>query len=195
MQAVLTDHPSAPVVLPAEDIALCDLVRARSVELGERTYVAHARAERSLSFRQLETSMERWRSLLEGPYSRGLTTIGLLVSDPLAFADVFLGAISAGFWVAPLDPSLPVGGSGGLAVTLERTGVDLVLADHPAPTGIDGEWIELDRLDRLEDGRVTRPGSAGPRRASAGGVILSSSGTTGTPKIARLLQAQLLHTA
>ena len=182
-------------MLPAEDIALCDLVRARSVELGERTYVAHARAERSLSFRQLETSMERWRSLLEGPYSRGLTTIGLLVSDPLAFADVFLGAISAGFWVAPLDPSLPVGGSGGLAVTLERTGVDLVLADHPAPTGIDGEWIELDRLDRLEDGRVTRPGSTAPRRASAGGVILSSSGTTGTPKIARLHQAQLLHTA
>ena len=90
--------------------------------------------------------MERWRALLGGVRARGLTTIGLVISDPVAFADAFLGAMSAGFWVAPLDPSMPVGGSGGLAVTLARTGVDLVLADHPAPAGIDGEWIELDRL-------------------------------------------------
>ena len=38
-----------------------------------------------------------------GP-GRGLTTIGLVISDPVAFADAFLGAVSAGFWVAPLDP-------------------------------------------------------------------------------------------
>ena len=139
--------------------------------------------------------MEQWRALLGGVRARGLTTIGLVISDPVAFADAFLGAMSAGFWVAPLDPSMPVGGSGGLAVTLSRTGVDLVLADHPAPAGIDGEWIELDRLEHLHDGRVTRPGATAPQRAGAGGVVLSSSGTTGTPKVVRLSQEQLLHTA
>jgi oxalate---CoA ligase len=187
--------PAAGMAAPEPDIALCDLIRARSVVLGDRTYVAHARAAASLSFRQLEGSMEQWRALLGGFRGRGLTTVGLVISDPVAFADAFLGAVSAGLWVAPLDPAMPVGGSGGLAVTLARTGVDLVLADHPAPAGIEGEWTELDRLEHLHDGRVTRPGATAPRRAGAGGVVLSSSGTTGTPKVVRLSQEQLLHTA
>ncbi|HEX4126364.1 MAG TPA: AMP-binding protein [Acidimicrobiales bacterium] len=203
MQAVATrtrtamdEPPAVGVVAPPEpDIALCDLIRARSVLLGDRPYVEHARAEEALTFRQLEASMERWRTLLGGARARGLTTIGLVISDPIAFADIFLGALGAGFWVAPLDPSMPAGGSGGLAVTLARTGIDVVLADHPAPVGIEGEWVELDRLDQLEDGRVTRPGATTPQRAGAGGVVLSSSGTTGTPKVVRLDQVKLLHTA
>jgi oxalate---CoA ligase len=202
MQTLTTRRPAAAEPSAAEgtaarepDIALCDLIRARSVVLGDRTYVEHARAAASLSFRQLEGSMEQWRALLGGVRGRGLTTIGLVISDPVAFADAFLGAVSAGFWVAPLDPAMPVGGSGGLAVTLARTGVDLVLADHPAPAGIDGEWTELDGLEHLQDGRVTRPGATAPQRAGAGGVVLSSSGTTGMPKVVRLGQEQLLHTA
>ncbi len=139
--------------------------------------------------------MDRWRSLLGGIRARGLTTIGLVVSDPVAFADAFLGAVSAGFWVAPLDPSMPVTGEGGLRAALARSGVDLVLADHPAPAGIDAQWSELDRLDQLHDGRVTRPGATAPQPAGAGGVVLSSSGTTGTPKVVRLGQDKLLHTA
>jgi acyl-CoA synthetase (AMP-forming)/AMP-acid ligase II len=203
MQAVATRTPAtvdaAPAVgvaAPSESaIALCDLIRARSVLLGDRTYIEHARAEQALSFHQLEASMERWRTVLAGVRTRGLTTIGLVISDPVAFADVFLGAVAAGFWVAPLDPSMPAGGSSGLAVTLGRTGVDVVLADRPAPVGIEGEWVELDRLEHLEDGRVTRPGATAPQRANAGGVVLSSSGTTGTPKVVRLDQEKLLHTA
>ena len=139
--------------------------------------------------------MERWRALLSPVRARGLSTIGLVVGDPMEFADVFLGCVSAGFWVAPLDPSMPAKGSGGLGVALARTGVDVVLADRPAPAGIEGEWIELDRLDQLHDGRVTRPGATAPQPAGAGGVVLSSSGTTGTPKVVRLGQDKLLHTA
>ena len=86
------------------DLPLCDVIRGRSVTLGERAYVEHARDGRALSFRQLERSMERWRALLGGARAGGLTTIGLAISDPMAFTDAFLGAIAAGFWVAPLDP-------------------------------------------------------------------------------------------
>ena len=139
--------------------------------------------------------MDRWQSLLGGMRARGLTTIGLVIGDPVAFADAFLGAVSAGFWVAPLDPSLPVTGGGGLGAALARTGVDVVVADGPAPAGIDVAWVELDRLDHLEDGHVTRPGATAPQRAGAGGVVLSSSGTTGPPKVVRLGQDKLLHTA
>ncbi len=96
--------------------------------------------------------MDRWRGLLGGIRARGLTTIGLVIGDPVAFADAFLGAVSAGFWVAPLDPSMPVTGEGGLGAALARAGVDVVVADGPAPAGIDAEWVELDRIDHLEDG-------------------------------------------
>jgi acyl-CoA synthetase (AMP-forming)/AMP-acid ligase II len=165
------------------------------VTVGERTYVEHARDGRTMSFRQLEGSMERWRALLGEARAGGLTTIGLAISDPVAFMDAFLGAMAAGFWVAPLDPSLPSGGSGGAAATMARTGADVVVADRPAPAGMDGGWVELEHLDRLGAGTVTGPGATAPFRAGAGGVVLSSSGTTGAPKVVRLGQEKLLHTA
>ena len=198
MTAVATRMPAAvaaPTPAPEPDAALCDVIRARSVLLGDRSYMEHARDGGTLTFRQLEEHMDRWRSLLGGMRARGLTTIGLVIGDPVAFADAFLGAVSAGFWVAPLDPSLPVTGGGGLGAALARTGVDVVVADGPAPAGIDVAWVELDRLDHLEDGHVTRPGATAPQRAGAGGVVLSSSGTTGPPKVVRLGQDKLLHTA
>jgi len=202
MQAVVTRtrsaaQPSVQGTAPVREpeVALSDVIRARSVMLGDRIYAEHARADTAMSFHQLEGAMERWCALLGGVRARGLSTIGLVISDPLVFADAFLGAVSAGFWVAPLDPSMPAGGSGGVAVTLARSGVDLVLSDRPVPPGIEGEWIELDRLDQLQDGCVTRPGATAPQRAGAGGVVLSSSGTTGTPKVVRLGQEKLLHAA
>ena len=56
-------------------------------------------------------------------------------------------------------------------------------------------WVELDRLEHLEDGTSRDPGRRRHTRAGAGGVVLSSSGTTGTPKVVRLGQEKLLHTA
>src|ERR1700677_2274892 len=153
MTAVAT-RPPAAVAAPAppeSEVALCDVIRARSVLLGERTYIEHARDGGRLTFRQLEEQMDRWRGLLGGVRARGLTTIGLVIGDPVAFADAFLGAVSAGFWVAPLDPSMPVTGGGGLGAAVARTGVDVVVADGPAPQGIDTAWVELDRIDQLED--------------------------------------------
>ena len=177
------------------DLPLSDLVRARSVTLGEQGYVEHARDGRVLSFRQLEGSMERWRAKLSGARARGLTTIGLAISDPLAFADAFVGAMAAGFWVAPLDPSMPWSGKAGLAAAMTRTGAEVVVGDRPAVAGVGEDWVELHRLGGVDDGPVTRPGATAPRLPDAGGVILSSSGTTGTPKVVRLGLDQLLYTA
>ena len=187
--------PAVAAPAPAPDVALCDVIRARSVLLGDRPYLEHARDGGSLTFRQLEDHVDQWRGLLGGIRARGLTTIGLVIGDPMAFADAFLGAVSAGFWVAPLDPSMPATGEGGLGAAVARTGVDVVVADGPAPAGIDTTWVELDRIEQLEDGRVTRRGATAPQRAGAGGVVLSSSGTTGAPKVVRLGQEKLLHTA
>ena len=203
MQAVASKMPVAlaplsedvPTATPESDLPLSDIVRARSVTLGEQAYVEHARDGRTLSFRQLEASMERWRTVLGGAQARGLTTIGLAIGDPVAFTDAFIGAMAAGFWVAPLDPSMPRGGSGGLAATVARAGVDVVVADRPASADMGEVWVELHRVEHLGEGPVTRPGATAPQRAGAGGVILSSSGTTGTPKVVRLSQEHLLYTA
>ena len=202
--AIASQMPMTLTPLPSDvsspwsrepDLPLSDLVRARSVTLGEQGYVEHARDGRVLSFRQLEGSMERWRAKLSGAQARGLTTIGLAISDPLAFADAFIGAMAAGFWVAPLDPSTPWSGMGGLPAAMTRTGAEVVVGDRPAVADVGEDWVELHRLDRLDDGPVTRPGATAPRLPDAGGVILSSSGTTGTPKVVRLGLDQLLYTA
>ena len=67
--AVMEDRPPDPPP-PEADLPLCDLIRGRSVTLGERNYVEHARDGRAMSFRQLEASMERWRALLGGARRR-----------------------------------------------------------------------------------------------------------------------------
>ncbi len=203
MQAVASKMPVAlaplsadvPTSTPTSDLPLSDIIRARSVTLGEQAYVEHARDGRTLSFRQLEASMERWRTLLGGAQASGVTTIGLAISDPVAFTDAFIGAMAAGFWVAPLDASMPRGGSGGLAAAVARAGADVVVADGPAAADMGEVWVELHRVEHLDEGPVTRPGATAPQRAGAGGVILSSSGTTGTPKVVRLSQEHLLYTA
>jgi acyl-CoA synthetase (AMP-forming)/AMP-acid ligase II len=204
MQAVASKSSvtavSSPVITVSPrrsggDLPLCGVIRAHSVTLGERAYVEHARDGRALSFGQLERSMERWRALLGGAHGGGRTTIGLAISDPVAFTDAFLGAIAAGFWVAPLDPSMPSGGSAGAAAVVARTGADVVVADRPAEACLDVPWIDLERLDRLDAGTVTGRGATAPLSAGAGGVVLSSSGTTGAPKVVRLGQEKLLYTA
>jgi acyl-CoA synthetase (AMP-forming)/AMP-acid ligase II len=128
---------AAPAPEPA--VALCDVIRARSVLLGEQAYIEHASTGVAMTFRQLEGRMERWRALLSAVRPGSLSAIGLVVDDPIEFADVFLGCVSAGFWVAPLDPSLPVRGRGGLGAALARSGVEVVLADRPTPAGIEVE--------------------------------------------------------
>jgi acyl-CoA synthetase (AMP-forming)/AMP-acid ligase II len=180
---------------PGPNLRLGDVIRGRSVTLGGRAYVEHARDGSALSFSELERSMEQWRARLGGARASGVTTIGLAISDPLAFTDAFLGAIAAGFWVAPLDPALPLEGTGGLAAAVSRTGADVVVADRPVAADMGTYWVELGALEYLEGGTVTRPGATAPQRAGAGGVVLSSSGTTGAPKVVRLGQEKLLYTA
>ena len=70
-----------------------------------------------------------------------------------------------------------------------------MVADRPAPAGVELQWVEFGRLDHLDAGTVTGPGATAPHRAGDGGVVLSSSGTTGTPKVVRLGQDKLLYTA
>jgi len=163
------------------------LVRRRATETGDRVYAEDARSERVLTF----DTVEHWRLAWErAPFDAG-TTVGLSIADPLRCAAALVGAVAAGLWVAPLDPATPDAGPSGLAALLSRDGTHVLVTDRPAPTGGACDWVDLESLLL---GSTAAQGVRGPL-ASTGGVVLSSSGTTGAPKVVRLTQAQLLHTA
>jgi acyl-CoA synthetase (AMP-forming)/AMP-acid ligase II len=174
---------------------LSEIIRKQSVILGDRSYLEHAREPGAVSFRDLDRVAEQWRVLFDGAHVAVGSTVGLVISDPVDFAAAFLGSVAAGRWVAPLDPSTPPSGPSGLRSAVERLQVDIVVADRPGPVGVDARWIELDALDQLEPRTVTGPGATTPLYTDSGGVVLASSGTTGPPKVIRLHQRRLLHTA
>ncbi len=171
---------------------LAELLWYRSLTGAARPYVAHARADRSLTYLDLRQASRRWPALLGDLGVAPGGTVGIAVADPVDFATVFLSVIAAGRVAAPLDPGAPAREQ---VAACRRVGPVLVVADAPAPPGVPCEWLALPagsfELAGAEGGPV--PGAAPP--AGPGGVLLSTSGTTGAPKRILLTEDRLLHTA
>jgi acyl-CoA synthetase (AMP-forming)/AMP-acid ligase II len=120
--------------------------------------------------------------------------IALVLDDPLAFTAGYLGALSAGLTAVPIDPRLTCAE---LAAAVARLRVDVLITDHP-DTGSDVPDVE--RWAAGGSGPVlvrARSSTAWPSAGAAArpAVLLTSSGTTGTPKGIGLSQWQLLHAA
>lgn len=165
------------------------LIDDQSTATGSSTYLLDARSTRTLSFAQLaeSTASNRRRLQAEGliPGSR----VGVVIADPLSFATWFLAGLACGLWVAPLDPTV----RGDRLLQHDVRGASLrlsaVLSDQAAPPEASLRWIDT-------TGDVSGAVSASTTDAAiTGGVLLSSSGTTGTPKVMALPLAQLLTNA
>ena len=115
------------------------------------------------------------------------STVGLVISDPIDFSVAFLATIATGRWAAPLDPSTPVHGAGGMTAAIARVEADIVFADRSLPAGLDVDWVDLGAVS-LHGAVTPGPAVIEPRRAEAGGAVLASSGTTGVPKVVPLPQ-------
>ena len=126
---------------------VAELIRARARSAGERAFIEHAREERSLSFRDLAQAVEHWASVLAASGIGEGATVGLVIGDPIDFSVAFLGTMAAGRWAAPLDPTTPAHGTGGLLHALARVGADVVFADHGAPDGADIDWVDIAHAD------------------------------------------------
>jgi oxalate---CoA ligase len=166
---------------------LLALVRARSLERADAPYLLDARSTKLVTFSELSEHIEYHRRRLR---SWGLSSgerVGLVVSDPLTFAECFLAVISLGAWAAPLDPTPAVLGSS--SARAGALGVRFVLSDRPRPVESAVNWIDLHAVHLLG------PLVAEEENPELGGLVLSSSGTTGAPKVMALGVAQLLATA
>jgi acyl-CoA synthetase (AMP-forming)/AMP-acid ligase II len=167
---------------------VADLLARRAAEDPGGVAFLEGTTGRTSTWGDLEAGAAGWRG--RSDQLAGDRRIGLVVADPLVMIGAYLAALAAGVTVAPLNPDgapperLRQAGALGLAAvvtddpTLRVGHLPCWVLDAPAP-------------------RPPRPGPATVPGAPAGdaAVILASSGTTGTPKIIPLTEAQLLHTA
>jgi acyl-CoA synthetase (AMP-forming)/AMP-acid ligase II len=168
-------------------IAALAALRARAA--GDRLALAVGREGRTLTYAALGRRVAEWGDALANPAVPWSRRVGLAIDDPLDFATTYLSLLSAGVTVATLNPEA-VADHPRLAAQLQ---LDMVLTDLPeAAAGECPVWHLGDGLPR----RGLPPASRPPWPTSAPpAVLLSSSGTTGTPKIVPLTERQLLAVA
>jgi acyl-CoA synthetase (AMP-forming)/AMP-acid ligase II len=180
----------ALATLPSESPTLDALIERRAKERGLAPYLLEARGTRVQSFVDLRDEVAALRARLTAWDLNAGERVGLLLEDPLTFASWFLAGLANGVWVAPLDPTL-TSTNDRLFVDRARTlNLSAVVSDREAPPATSLPWYQVERADgeRTEVSRV-------PHSVGGGGVILSSSGTTGSPKVVPLDTARLLTTA
>ncbi|MGC2485479.1 MAG: AMP-binding protein [Acidimicrobiales bacterium] len=172
---------------PTSTDPLLALVRSRSHERADAPYLLDARSTRVVSYDELSERIDHHRRALR---SWGLSSgerVGLVIADPLTFAEWYLAVISVGAWAAPLDPTPAALASSGARAS--RLGVTFVVSDQPHPVNISTRWIEMNSPMLLLASVLDEDHPA------LGGLLLSSSGTTGAPKVMALGVEQLLATA
>jgi acyl-CoA synthetase (AMP-forming)/AMP-acid ligase II len=181
------ESPSSNVALGPLEALVLDRASVRA----SAPYLFEARGARTLSFEGLQLEVTSLRRRLAswnlGPGDR----VGILIGDPLTFATWFLAGLTIGMWVAPFDPTVSTHNLSKIDLRARALGADVVLSDRDCPDGASLSWITV--TDDAPAALDTRHGST--RWSESGGVVLSSSGTSGTPKVVALSSAQLLQTA
>jgi acyl-CoA synthetase (AMP-forming)/AMP-acid ligase II len=168
--------------------AVADLLARRAAEDPTGVAFVEGTTGRTSTWGELEAGAACWRDRAD--VLAGDRRVGLLIADPLAMIGAYLAALAAGVTVAPLNAD---GAAPERLRQARALGLAAVVTDDPAlRVGELPCWVL--------DGPSPRPPQSGPATgagapAGAAAVILASSGTTGTPKIIPLTEAQLLHTA
>ena len=179
-------------------VAVSQLLRLRSATADRHVYLEPATEGPAITYGDLRRAATLWEALLEDLDVPSGGTVGIAVSDPVELAVVFLGVLASGRTAAPFDPSST---DAELAGACLRTTPSLVVADRRPPAGAKAEWVTMPPGACFLSGTSSSPVSGtssspvGMPLPGRGGVVLSTSGTTGVPKVIRLDEAQLLHTA
>jgi acyl-CoA synthetase (AMP-forming)/AMP-acid ligase II len=174
------------------DRSLRAIIEHQALTQPDETYLLDAQSSRGVTYKQLETLTDVWRERVARWGLAPDDRIGLLIADPIEFSLCFLSLLAAGLWVAPIDPSVNYVHGAQLNERITNMRLRYVFSDRPSPTDTRAEWRDLSTRSVANE-MVANTSST--LNTFDGGVILASSGTTGTPKIMALPSAQLLHTA
>ncbi len=160
--------------------------------LKDAPWILALRSGSTVSFVKLKEQMDEWRL---ANTSLGLECgdrVGLLIFDPLVFAATFVSLICSGIWVAPLDPNLSYASGPRLDDRARNLDLRAIVSDRAAPALSRSAWINVSAKSLAVTGELQRGHHP---EGSDGGVILATSGTSGTPKVTALPSAQLLCAA
>jgi len=165
----------------------------RARDSSGRPSVAVGRRDTVRTWRELGEAASAWSARLRACVPSG-SRVGIQLGDPLDFVSLYLAGLSAAMVVVPLSTELSRYEQ---AAKIDGFGVDLLVTDI-ADLDLDAvrsdvrPVVEADGLliARVVTGKSRQAGSAG-----GGGVLLSTSGTTGAAKGVLLDERQLLHTA
>ncbi|MGH8989896.1 MAG: AMP-binding protein [Acidimicrobiales bacterium] len=172
--------------------SVAELIWYRSATSSQHVYLRSSDGLESVTYGELCQVAACWVDRLDRLGVRPGETVGLVLSDPVELAVLFLSTLAGGRTVAPLDPAAT---DGELVAGCGRTATRLVISDRAAPSGGGAEWLTVSPGESLlgREGSESHPAPPSGTGA-AGGLVLSTSGTTGVPKVIGLDEAQLLHT-
>ncbi len=178
------------------------LIDARQRCRGAQVFLQDARTQRAVTYQLLAEVSRGWAHVLTEQCLDDGARILVDVDDPLTCATTQLCLLAAGQHIVPVDPEAP---PGEIARILRVTEPVLVVTDR-AERGvlyprvrvlvIDPELLGRPR-EGSDDGRTETAARLARTEAPApsGSVSLSTSGSTGEPKVVELDERRLLHVA
>ena len=172
---------------------LHDWIEQAAADHGEDVYLADARGTATLTYAELLGLARDTELRLEKAGLMPGARIGVRLAEPLEYAAALVAIVAAGRVAVPLDPGAPeadvarVLGVAG-AAAMVTVGQPDSRAARDVATGTNKPFGMIQFDFDLE-------GTVAPPAAAVGGIFLSTSGTTGTPKGILLHEEQLMHVA
>jgi acyl-CoA synthetase (AMP-forming)/AMP-acid ligase II len=183
-------EPSRP---RSEAHLLDDLLLARASSRAQAPFLIEAQGARTLSYAELLDDVVRLRNRLRSWGVKRGDRVGLQLADPLTFSSWFLAGVAMGAWVAPLDSTRSDATLAHANARARDLRLSLVLSDREAPEDPIAPWYNV--LEAEADPSSLGVLTTAYEGSTNGGVLLASSGTTGTPKVMALSTVQMLATA
>lgn len=179
------------IALDTESPALLSTFLERHIEHPHSEFVLDARGSRVIRYGELVDIVARRRRQFDAWHLHAGERVGVRVSDPLEFVPWFLAALHAGLWLAPLDPTPSVTQTLTTEQRVRSLRLTAVLSDVAPDSLVQVPWLDAGQDVSRGEALVGGVDS----EVDGGGVLLASSGTTGTPKVMALSKGQLLTNA